>query len=70
MAVDNDKILEKIMEFHGDFREFRGEITARMGQVEEDAAEAKKWENYKIYAILPITAGLHAIASKLGLIKG
>lgn len=70
MAVDNDEIMKTIMAFHGDFREFRGEIRARMKQVEEDADEARKWENYKIYAILPITAGLHAIAAKLGLIKG
>lgn len=70
MAVDNDKIMETITAFHGDFREFRGEMTARMKQVEDEADEARKWENYKLYAILPIAAGLHSIAAKLGLIKG
>jgi len=70
MPTDNDKIMETILAFHGDFREFRGEMTARINQVEDDADEARKWENYKLYAILPFSAVLHTVAAKLGLIKG
>lgn len=69
MSVDNEQLMDKLVELHGEFREFRGEMKARVDNIEKDADDARKWENYKIYAILPITVGLHAIATKLGLIK-
>jgi len=69
MACDNDKILEKLTNFHSEFTEFRGEMKVRVSQIEKDADDARKWENYKIYAILPLAAGLHAIATKIGIIK-
>lgn len=69
MPADNDQIMEKLVELHGDFREFRGEIKVRVSQIEEDAKEARKWENIKLYTILPVTVGLHSLATKIGLLK-
>ena len=69
MPADNDPIMDKLVELHGDFREFRGEMKARVTQIEDDAKDARKWENIKVYAVLPLAVGLNAIASKLGLIK-
>lgn len=70
MPTDNDKIMEKLTEFHSEFTEFRGEMKVRVHHIEDDMKDAKKWENYKVYAILPLAAGLHAIAHKLGILKG
>ena len=70
MTIDNDKIYEKLTSFHSEFTEFRGEIKVRVDHVEKEVVDAKKWENIKIFAILPIVSGLHVIASKIGLIKG
>lgn len=70
MPIDNDKIMEKLTELHGEFREFRGAMTVRVKNIEEDAKDARKWENYKIYMVLPVTAALHELARHLGLTKG
>ncbi len=70
MLIDNDKIYEKLTAFHSEFTEFRGEIKVRVDHVEKEIAQAKTWENIKVFSVLPVVAGLHAIASKIGLLKG
>ena len=69
MPTDTDRILEKLTDFHSEFTEFRGEIKVRVSQIESDAKDARKWENIKLYAVLPITVGLHTLATKIGLLK-
>ncbi len=69
MPADNDQILEKIAEFRSEFTEFRGEMKVRVSQIEDDAKDARKWENIKLYAILPLTVGLHSLATKIGLLR-
>jgi len=72
MTIDssNDKIMEKLSTFHSEFTEFRGEMKARVANVEKDIETAQKWENYKIVAVLPVVAALHTLAAKIGIIKG
>jgi len=70
MQTDTDRILEKLTDFHSEFTEFRGEFKIRVEHVEQKVADAQKWENIKIFLVLPVTAALHALASKAGLIKG
>jgi len=70
MIIDNEKIYEKLTSFHSEFTEFRGEVKVRLDGVEKDVDDAKTWENIKLFMILPVTAGLHALASKIGIIKG
>jgi len=70
MQTDSEKIYDKLTSFHSEFTEFRGEMKARMDDVEQDVEDAKKWENIKLFMILPISAGLHAIATRIGIIKG
>jgi hypothetical protein len=69
MPIDNEKIMEKLLLFHSEFTEFRGEMKARIQNVEDDIEDARKWENYKIFMVLPISAALHTVAAKIGLIK-
>ncbi len=69
MPTDTDQILDKLSTFHSEFTEFRGEMKARVTQIEEDAKDARKWENIKLYAILPLTVGLHSLATKIGLLR-
>lgn len=70
MQTDTDRILEKLTDFHSEFTEFRGEFKIRVKHVEEEVANAKKWENIKIFMVFPVVAGLHTIATKIGLLKG
>jgi hypothetical protein len=70
MPVDNEQLMDKLSSFHSEFTEFRGEMKARIANVEGDVKESQKWENIKLFMILPISAGLHTIAAKIGLIKG
>lgn len=70
MPTDNDKIFEKLMTFHSEFTEFRGEMKTRVTAMEQEMKDARYWENVKLFAILPITATLHTIATKIGFIKG
>lgn len=67
MPTDSDKIFEKLVEFHAEFTEFRGEMKVRVDHVEKELTNARLWENIKIFAVLPITAALHAAGLKLGL---
>jgi len=69
MAVDNEQLMEKLTELHGDFREFRGEVKARLTQVEKDADRAEMWANIKTIAVIPVVMGLHALGIKVGAIK-
>ncbi len=69
MAVDNEALMNKLMEMHGDFREFRGEMTARVVQIEKDSDKVEMWNNIKLVCVLPVTMALHAVGTKIGIIK-
>jgi len=58
------------MSFHSEFTEFRGEMKARVNQIEKEQSDARTWENIKIFMVLPLSAGLHQLASKMGLFRG
>lgn len=69
MPITNEEIYEKLTDFHSEFTEFRGEIKTRMDHVEKEVADAKFWENVKIFTVVPVVAGLHQIAVAAGWIK-
>lgn len=64
-----DDVYEKLTDLQSDFREHKGNIDARVLQLEKDRDRSEFWDNLKIVAVIPITASLHVIASKIGLIK-
>jgi len=70
VPTDNDQIMSKLMSFHSEFTEFRGEMKARVNQIEKEQSDARTWENIKIFMVLPLSAGLHQLASKMGLFRG
>jgi hypothetical protein len=65
-----DDVFEKLVELQGDFREHKGRTEERLDSLEESRTSNNFWENLKIVAIIPVTASLHILASKIGLIKG
>lgn len=69
MPITNEEIYSKLTDFHSEFTEFRGEIKTRMTHVEKEIDDAKFWENVKIFAVIPVVAGLHQVAVGMGLIK-
>jgi hypothetical protein len=69
MAVDNEALMLKLGEFHSEFTEFRGEIKARLTQVEKDADKVELWNNIKLVCVLPVTVAMHALGTRIGLIK-
>jgi hypothetical protein len=76
MPVENEDILNAVLELkdivaehNAQFREFRGNITVRVDNLEQSAKDTKKWTNIKLYCVMPLTAALHQIAAYFGLIK-
>jgi hypothetical protein len=81
MSDDNKEVLQaitiltsKVEEYHGDFREFRGEIKARVEDVEhkiqviEDGASSdRKWMRIQSAAVIPVVGALHQLAKHFGL---
>jgi len=75
-VIDNEMVLqaitkltEKVEEYHGDFREFRGNTKVRIESLEQSAKDKQYWTNVKLYCIIPVTAILHQIAVHFGWIK-
>lgn len=64
-----DDVYDKLIEFQLEFQEHKGNVNARVLQLEKDRDKSEFWDNLKIVAIIPITASLHLIASKIGWIK-
>jgi hypothetical protein len=65
-----DDVFDKLVELQGDFREHKGRTEERLDSLEDSRQNWQFWQNLKIVAIIPITASIHIIASKIGLIKG
>jgi len=63
------KLTEKVEEYHGDFREFRGNTAVRIEGLEQAAKDAKFWNNVKVVCVLPTVTVLHQIAVHFGWIK-
>ena len=66
---DNNDLMQKLMDMHGDFREFRGEMSARVSQIEKDTDKVEMWSNVKTIAVIPVVMALHVLGTKIGLIK-
>jgi hypothetical protein len=70
MPVDNDQLMDKLSEFHAEFTEFRGEMKVRIAHVEKEQADAKFWENVKVFCVLPVIAGLHQVGIHFKWLRG
>lgn len=69
-------LIEKLGEIRGDFREFKGTMatqvsfhTTQIDEIKEQAKDDRKWARIQTGVVIPVVAGLHQIASYLGLIK-
>lgn len=76
MSDDNAEVLKAITEltkvveiYHGDFREFRGEIKTKVKSLEEDAKSTRLWQKIQAVCVVPIVGGLHQIAQHFHWIK-
>lgn len=76
MADDNLEILKAITdltkvveEYHGDFREFRGEIKTKVETLEEDAKSTRLWQKIQAVCVVPVVGGLHQAAQYFHWIK-
>lgn len=74
------KLTQTVEQYHGDFREFRGETTqkmiafeSRVSDIEQTAKDDLKatrlWGNIKVICVLPVVGVLHQVASHFGWIK-
>lgn len=74
MPISNEELLtrlnERFDEMNDNYREWKGGVNERLKSSEEDAKEARKWENIKLFMVLPIVAALHTIAVKLNIFRG
>jgi len=66
MPIDNDKIYDKLMVFHSEFTEFRGDMKARVAHVEKEIESARTWENVKLLIVIPIASSIRYFGNKLG----
>jgi hypothetical protein len=76
MTDDNVKILEAITDltktvetYHGDFREFRGEIKTKVDSLEDDAKSTRLWQKIQMACVVPVIGALHQIAQHFHWIK-
>jgi hypothetical protein len=76
MADDNTEVLNAIAklaktveEYHGDFREFRGEIHTKVQSLEDDAKNTRLWQKIQAVCVLPVVGGLHQLAQFFHWIK-
>jgi hypothetical protein len=76
MPEDNSKVLEAITaltktveQYHGDFREFRGEIKTKVETLETDAKSDRFWARVHAIAVVPVVGGLHQAAQYFHWIK-
>ena len=73
---DDNEVLKAITEltrtvetYHGDFREFRGEIKTKVKSLEEDAKSARLWQKVHAICVVPVVGGLHQVAQHFHWIK-
>jgi len=76
MTDDNKEVLKAITEltkivelYHGDFREFRGEIKTKVESLEGSAKSDRMWSRIQAVAVVPVVGTLHQIAQYLHWIK-
>lgn len=73
---DSDQVLNAILtltktveQYHGDFKEFRGSVTERVTDLEEDAKSDKLWHRVQTVCVIPVVAVLHQVATHFNWIK-
>jgi hypothetical protein len=76
MADDNLEVLKAISEltrvvetYHGDFREFRGEIKTKVEVLEDDAKSTRLWQKIQAVCVIPVVGVLHQLAQYFHWIK-
>lgn len=62
-------LTEKVEEYHGDFREFRGKYIEKVSVLEEDAKSEKFWRKVQMVCVVPVMGGLHQAAQYFHWIK-
>lgn len=76
MGADNADVLkaittltEKVEEYHGDFREFRGKYMEKVKVLEEDAKNDRFWRKLQMVCVIPVTGAIHQAAAYFHWIK-
>ncbi len=69
LAAKVDTYNDKVETYHGDFREFRGEITTKVEDLEQDAKDDRMWHRIQVICVLPVVGVLHQVAQHFGWIK-
>lgn len=62
-------LTEKVEEYHGDFREFRGAYIEKVSVLEEEAKNEKFWRKVQMVCVVPVMGGIHQVAQYLHWIK-
>jgi hypothetical protein len=75
-GVDNKQILtaildlaEKVSENNAQFREFRGEHTAKVSALEASAKSERFWMKVQMVCVVPTVGVLHQVAAHFGWLK-
>lgn len=63
------KVSDKQDALHGDFREFKGTMTAEVSNITKEMDNTKLWTNIKLAAAFPIMIVLQQIATYFGWLK-
>jgi len=76
MGEDNAEVLkaittltEKVEQYHGDFREFRGEYKTKIESMAKNIETEKMWQRIQMGCVLPVVGVMHQIAAHFGWIK-
>lgn len=76
MGVDNSDVLkainelaEKVEQYHGDFREFRGSQTVEVNTLKKEAESNRFWLKVQAVCIVPLMGGVHQVAQHFGWLK-
>ncbi len=76
MSDDNKEVLKAITDltrtveqYHGSFREFRGEIKTKVASLDEDAKNTRLWQKIQAVCVIPVISGVHQIAQHFHWIK-
>jgi hypothetical protein len=62
-------LTKTVEEYHGDFKEFRGETKIRVQAIEEDMKNDRMWSTIKTVVVVPVIAIIHQVGAHFGLIK-
>jgi hypothetical protein len=62
-------LTKTVEEYHGDFREFRGEIKTKVANLEADAKSARFWSRVHAVAVVPVVGTVHQVAEYLHWIR-